>query len=126
MFIGRFEGGGLVTDFQNHSTFPSGRKAMTVEEERKLTYDNNGHLSFLVKLKSTRPQCFPGDKVCKRSRQVHIVLYSTLLYCIMGRICKLRLEIVITVQQCLYLLQKNLFVKLTIRIRREINKSNFV
>ena len=40
----------LHTKFQNRNTFPSGRKAITLqEEERKKTYENIGHLRFLVK-----------------------------------------------------------------------------
>ena len=52
----------MHSKFQNRSTFPSGRKVMTVEEEKeeerrrkkerkkerrkKLTYENNGHLNL--------------------------------------------------------------------------------
>ena len=43
----------INSNFQNHSTFPSGRKVMTgerkkKERKKKLTYENNGHLSFPV------------------------------------------------------------------------------
>ena len=38
----------LHTKFQNYSTFPSGRKVMTVQRKRtkKLTTENNGHSSL--------------------------------------------------------------------------------
>ena len=44
----------IHSKFQNRSTFPSGRKVMTVQERKKeekkekLTYENNDHLSFPV------------------------------------------------------------------------------
>ena len=43
----------LHTKFQNRSTFPSGRKARTVQrkekkEEKKLTYENNGHVKTMT------------------------------------------------------------------------------
>ena len=40
----------MHSKFQNRSTFPSDRKVMMVQEEKKLTYENNGHLSFPVTL----------------------------------------------------------------------------
>ena len=36
----------MHSKFQNRSTFPSGRKVMSLQSRKKLTYENNGHLSF--------------------------------------------------------------------------------
>ena len=39
----------IDSKFQNHSTFPSGRNVITWKEEeerKKLTNENNGHVSF--------------------------------------------------------------------------------
>ena len=59
-----------IQKFQNRSPFPSGRKVITLEEEeRKLTDENNGHLSFPV----TR---FRNQRSCQNADQFKFIVGS--------------------------------------------------
>ena len=80
----------MYSKFQNRSTFPSGRKVITLEEEKekkKLTYEFNGHLSLPETRFRNQRSCQlsdnirqeAGDELCQAQTQLGLVqaMFST-------------------------------------------------